>query len=348
MCLRLRCEYLFTWRMNHPESRWASSASPATRGWSWRGFWRAHPRFSLALAVSDKWAGDTVGDHLPVRRPDSDGAHPSPGRGGDGHDRARTGVPLHAGRGVARAGARRRSRPGCGSSISRAPSGSPWMNIHAGTGSPIRAPTFWRAPATRCRRRGARATSGRPSWSRTLAATRRPARWRRWPSCAAASIAQEGIVIDAKSGTTGAGRKASEEMSFTEVDGDFRAYRVLKHQHTPEIERTLALAGARRAARHLHASPPAHAARDPGDGLRPPAAREDWRGRRGGHQGVRRRSTVLAGDEAGGGAPARGGRHEPRAAWRPTPIRSAASPSPSPPSTTWSRARPGRRSRTPT
>ena len=43
---------------------------------------------------------------------------------------------------------------------------------------------------------------------------------------------------------TGAGRKASEEMSFTELDGDFRAYKVLKHQHTPEIERTLALAGA--------------------------------------------------------------------------------------------------------
>jgi N-acetyl-gamma-glutamyl-phosphate reductase len=51
------------------------------------------------------------------------------------------------------------------------------------------------------------------------------------------------IVIDAKSGTTGAGRKANEEMSFSEVADDFRAYRVLKHQHTPEIERVLGLAG---------------------------------------------------------------------------------------------------------
>jgi N-acetyl-gamma-glutamyl-phosphate reductase len=57
-------------------------------------------------------------------------------------------------------------------------------------------------------------------------------------------IAKEGIVIDAKSGMTGAGRKATEELSFTELDGDFRAYKVLKHQHTPEIERTLSLAGA--------------------------------------------------------------------------------------------------------
>lgn len=51
------------------------------------------------------------------------------------------------------------------------------------------------------------------------------------------------LIIDAKSGTTGAGRKATEELSFSEVDDDFRAYRVLRHQHTPEIERALALAG---------------------------------------------------------------------------------------------------------
>jgi N-acetyl-gamma-glutamyl-phosphate reductase len=52
-----------------------------------------------------------------------------------------------------------------------------------------------------------------------------------------------GLVIDAKSGTTGAGKKATEDFSFTEVDGDFRAYRVLRHQHTPEIERALGLGG---------------------------------------------------------------------------------------------------------
>jgi N-acetyl-gamma-glutamyl-phosphate reductase len=56
-------------------------------------------------------------------------------------------------------------------------------------------------------------------------------------------IGKEGVIIDAASGTTGAGRKASEDFSFSEVEGDFRAYRVLKHQHTPEIERALGLAG---------------------------------------------------------------------------------------------------------
>lgn len=64
------------------------------------------------------------------------------------------------------------------------------------------------------------------------------------PLLEAGVIEPAGLVIDAKSGTTGAGRKASEDFSFSEVDGDFRAYRVLKHQHTPEIERVLAARGA--------------------------------------------------------------------------------------------------------
>jgi N-acetyl-gamma-glutamyl-phosphate reductase len=64
------------------------------------------------------------------------------------------------------------------------------------------------------------------------------------PLLAAGVIEPEGIIIDAKSGTTGAGKKGTEDFSFSEVDGDFRAYRVLRHQHTPEIERALALAGA--------------------------------------------------------------------------------------------------------
>jgi N-acetyl-gamma-glutamyl-phosphate reductase len=55
-----------------------------------------------------------------------------------------------------------------------------------------------------------------------------------------AGLLQSGpLVVDAASGTTGAGRKASEEMSFSEVNEDFRAYRVLRHQHIPEIAQTL-------------------------------------------------------------------------------------------------------------
>jgi len=49
----------------------------------------------------------------------------------------------------------------------------------------------------------------------------------------------DGIIVDAKSGVTGAGRQTGEAYSFLEVDADVRAYKVLAHQHTPEIERAL-------------------------------------------------------------------------------------------------------------
>jgi N-acetyl-gamma-glutamyl-phosphate reductase len=63
------------------------------------------------------------------------------------------------------------------------------------------------------------------------------------PLLRAGLIEPGSLIVDAKSGTTGAGRKATEEMSFSEVSDDFRAYRVLRHQHQPEIERVLGLAG---------------------------------------------------------------------------------------------------------
>jgi N-acetyl-gamma-glutamyl-phosphate reductase len=49
------------------------------------------------------------------------------------------------------------------------------------------------------------------------------------------------LIADAASGVTGAGRKTSEELAFGEAAEDFRAYRVLRHQHTPEIEQTLTM-----------------------------------------------------------------------------------------------------------
>jgi N-acetyl-gamma-glutamyl-phosphate reductase len=52
-------------------------------------------------------------------------------------------------------------------------------------------------------------------------------------------LAPDPLIVDAASGVTGAGRKAAEDFSFAEIDGDFRAYRVLKHQHQPEIAQTL-------------------------------------------------------------------------------------------------------------
>jgi N-acetyl-gamma-glutamyl-phosphate reductase len=50
----------------------------------------------------------------------------------------------------------------------------------------------------------------------------------------------DGIAVTGLSGVSGAGRKASEDYSFVEVDEDLRAYRLGKHQHVPEIEQTVA------------------------------------------------------------------------------------------------------------
>jgi N-acetyl-gamma-glutamyl-phosphate reductase len=44
-----------------------------------------------------------------------------------------------------------------------------------------------------------------------------------------------GIVCDAKSGTSGAGRKASLKTSFSEVTENLSAYSILKHRHVPEV-----------------------------------------------------------------------------------------------------------------
>jgi len=47
------------------------------------------------------------------------------------------------------------------------------------------------------------------------------------------------VVIDAKSGTTGAGRSSAVELSFSEVNENFKAYNVGVHRHAPEIEQEL-------------------------------------------------------------------------------------------------------------
>jgi N-acetyl-gamma-glutamyl-phosphate reductase len=54
-------------------------------------------------------------------------------------------------------------------------------------------------------------------------------------------IEADSIVIDSKSGTSGAGRKAAIPYSFCEVNESFRAYGIATHRHTPEIEQELSI-----------------------------------------------------------------------------------------------------------
>jgi N-acetyl-gamma-glutamyl-phosphate reductase len=48
-----------------------------------------------------------------------------------------------------------------------------------------------------------------------------------------------GIIVDSKSGTSGAGRTATQELLFAEVMEGFRAYKTGGHRHTPEIEQEI-------------------------------------------------------------------------------------------------------------
>ncbi len=52
-----------------------------------------------------------------------------------------------------------------------------------------------------------------------------------------------GIIIDSKSGATGAGREPTGNTHFAELNEGFAPYKVAAHRHTPEIEQTLSAAG---------------------------------------------------------------------------------------------------------
>ncbi|OBA09175.1 N-acetyl-gamma-glutamyl-phosphate reductase, partial [Bacillus subtilis] len=47
------------------------------------------------------------------------------------------------------------------------------------------------------------------------------------------------VIVDAKTGVSGAGRKASMGTHFSELNDNFKIYKVNEHQHTPEIEQAL-------------------------------------------------------------------------------------------------------------
>ncbi len=65
------------------------------------------------------------------------------------------------------------------------------------------------------------------------------------PLIEAGLIEPDDIIIDAKSGVTGAGRAPKEGTLFAEVSSGVHAYGVASHRHAPEIEQGLAQAAGR-------------------------------------------------------------------------------------------------------
>jgi len=56
------------------------------------------------------------------------------------------------------------------------------------------------------------------------------------PLVEAGAIESQGIIVDAASGVSGAGRAANAGTHFCSVDGSYRAYGLLKHRHTAEMQ----------------------------------------------------------------------------------------------------------------
>ena len=96
------------------------------------------------------------------------------------------------------------------------------------------------------------------AWSRCIATTIKKARLVANPGCytscaqlaltpllKAKAIVPDEIVIDAKSGMTGAGRAAKEEMLFSEVSEGFHAYGVGHHRHMAELDQEFSAAAGR-------------------------------------------------------------------------------------------------------
>ncbi|MET0150826.1 MAG: N-acetyl-gamma-glutamyl-phosphate reductase [Acidimicrobiales bacterium] len=59
------------------------------------------------------------------------------------------------------------------------------------------------------------------------------------PLVRAGAVETTGIVVDAASGVSGAGRALEHGTQFCTVDEDFAAYSLLVHRHTPEMEQVL-------------------------------------------------------------------------------------------------------------
>jgi N-acetyl-gamma-glutamyl-phosphate reductase len=66
-----------------------------------------------------------------------------------------------------------------------------------------------------------------------------------YPAVQAGWIDPDSIVIDSKTGVSGSGRGLNLSAHFSEVNENFKAYKVGQHQHTPEIEMVLSRAAGR-------------------------------------------------------------------------------------------------------
>ena len=202
---------------------------------------RRPPRLEVAYATADSHAGGPVADLYPSLA----AAYPTTwsstrydaGRG----RRPRPRVP----RPCRTASPSRPSSPSCASGSGAIVDLAADFRLH----DPALYPQLVRRGARRARPARPSSSTACPSCSgddlagATLVAAAgllldRRRRWR-WRRCVRAGLIEPtGIIVDAASGVSGAGRAPKARTHFGTVDEDFTAYGLLDHRHTPEIEQS--------------------------------------------------------------------------------------------------------------
>ncbi|HHW46686.1 MAG TPA: N-acetyl-gamma-glutamyl-phosphate reductase [Clostridiales bacterium] len=67
-----------------------------------------------------------------------------------------------------------------------------------------------------------------------------------FPAIKQGLIDTDSIIIDSKSGVTGAGRNPTTTTHFAQCNENFNPYKIAEHRHTPEIEQTLSSAASKK------------------------------------------------------------------------------------------------------
>ena len=202
-----------------------------------------HPNVELVGLVGRDRDHDPIGGHPPRTSPTLDlDIHAELPRRGRGLPRP------------ARTAPRREHRPGPRSpraprSSTRAPTSASATppTTRAGTASSTRAPTSSTRRSTACR--SSTAPSSTALVDAPVAIVGAPGCYPTATLLALAPLARAGLigdlVVDAKSGVSGAGREAKADLMFGEVNESVKAYGIGGHRHVAEIEQELAGIAAR-------------------------------------------------------------------------------------------------------
>jgi N-acetyl-gamma-glutamyl-phosphate reductase len=196
-----------------------------------------HPRLRPVALLSDRWAGELAGDRLPLSGPAAALRYGALGEAADvAAELAFLATPAEVSLELAPKLLARGVRVVDLSGAFRLedPAVYPrWYGFEHGA-APLLAEARYGLPElARDRLAGARLVTNPGCYATATAMAIAPL-------VRSGLVSPDGIAVAALSGVSGAGRKASEDYSFCELDEDLRAYRLGNHQHVPEIEQTVA------------------------------------------------------------------------------------------------------------